>query len=201
MKQIRLFAILVFLSILAAEVFSHAIVFPGESKVGIWGKYVLRVPNEKVVPTISVELTFPPGLRVVSFADVPGWKLTLHKDSAGLPIAAVWSGSLAVDRFVEFPFVAVNPETASLLNWPTTQEYAGGELVHWTGAPDSETPASATMILAPAAEVVDTTIPTEVEIEDDDEAFETYSFYAAWAALLLSVIALVLAMVRRKQSP
>lgn len=34
-------------------------------------QYVLRVPNERDVPTVRVELHFPAGLRVVSFGDVP----------------------------------------------------------------------------------------------------------------------------------
>lgn len=199
MQAIKLVLAFLVLNTLPTSIYSHAIVFPNESTVSSWEKYVLRVPNERGVPTIGVELTFPAGLKVMSFADVAGWKLTVHKDSAGLPIAAEWRGNLGIDRFVEFPFVAVNPDTALVLNWPTTQEYAGGELVHWTGAANSETPVSATSISAPVPEVVDTTTPTEVDTEDEDEACKMYTCYAAWAALAVAVAALVLASIKRKQ--
>ena len=56
-----------------AVALAHAVVYPKTSKPGAYEKYVLRVPNERDVPTIRVELRFPTGLRVVSFGDVPGW--------------------------------------------------------------------------------------------------------------------------------
>ena len=48
---------------------------------GAYEKYVLRVPNERDVPTNKVEIRFPEGLRVVSFGEVPGWKLQVLTDS------------------------------------------------------------------------------------------------------------------------
>ena len=50
----------------------HAVVFPRQSTTGGYEKYVLRVPNEKAVATTRVEIHFPAGLRVTSFADLPG---------------------------------------------------------------------------------------------------------------------------------
>jgi uncharacterized protein YcnI len=108
---------------------------------------VLRVPNERDVSTVRVELHFPNGLRVVSFGDVPGWRLQVLTDSAKRITGAVWTGALPKERFVEFPFVAVNPKDSASLAWPTYQTYAGGETVEWT-SPDtaSKTPVSTTLI-------------------------------------------------------
>src|SRR5687768_18183883 len=61
---------------------AHAVVFPRQSAPGAYEKYVLRVPNEKAVATTRVEIRFPAGLRVTSFADVPGWQLEIVTDSA-----------------------------------------------------------------------------------------------------------------------
>ena len=61
-----------------AVALAHAVVYPKTSRPGAYEKYVLRVPNERDVPTTRVELRFPAGLRVVSFGDVPGWKLQGH---------------------------------------------------------------------------------------------------------------------------
>jgi len=87
-------------------------------------------------------------MRVVSFGDVPGWKLEVIADSAQRIIGAVWTGSLPKERFVEFPFVAVNPKDSTSLSWPTYQTYEGGERVEWT-SPDTaaKTPVSSTVIM------------------------------------------------------
>jgi uncharacterized protein YcnI len=126
---------------------AHAVVFPKTSAPGAYEKYVLRVPNERDTPTTRVEIHFPTGLRVVSFGDVAGWKLQVLTDTAQRIIGAVWTGALQKERFVEFPFVAVNPEDSTSLAWPTIQTYANGERVEWT-SPDtaSKTPVSSTLI-------------------------------------------------------
>jgi uncharacterized protein YcnI len=125
----------------------HAVVFPKSSTPGAYEKYILRVPNERDVPTTRVELHFPPGLRVVSFGDVAGWNLQILRDTAQHITGAVWTGVLPKERFIEFPFVAVNPTDSVSLTWPTIQTYQGGEVVNWTD-PDtaSKTPVSSTLV-------------------------------------------------------
>jgi hypothetical protein len=85
---------------------------------------------------------------VVSFGDVAGWTLQEVKDSSGRITGAVWTGNLPPERFVEFPFVGVNPEEDARLVWPAFQTYADGERVDWTGPEDSKRPASATTLSA-----------------------------------------------------
>ena len=131
-----------------AVVNAHAVVYPRTSTPGAYEKYVLRVPNEKGVPTTRVELRFPAGLRVVSFGDVPGWQLETITDSARSIIGAVWTGTLQPARFVELPFIAVNPREDGRLVWPAFQTYADGERVEWTGPEDGDRPASSTAIAA-----------------------------------------------------
>jgi uncharacterized protein YcnI len=147
-KAFRAFALFVLL-IVPSIALAHAVVFPKTSTPGAYEKYVLRVPNERDIPTLKVELHFPAGLRVVSFGDVAGWKLQVLTDSAQRITGAVWTGILAKERFVEFPFVAVNPKDSTSLSWPTYQTYSGGETVEWTSADTaSKTPASSTLIVA-----------------------------------------------------
>ncbi|MEO6527257.1 MAG: YcnI family protein [Gemmatimonadaceae bacterium] len=125
---------------------AHAVVYPKTAKMGGYEKYVLRVPNEKNIPTLRVEIRFPAGLRVSSFEDVAGWQLEVLTDSAKRIIGAVWTGTLAPQRFIELPFVAANPKEATKLVWPTYQTYADGEKVEWTGPEGSKKPASVTSI-------------------------------------------------------
>jgi hypothetical protein len=59
---------------------------------------------------------------------------------------ALWNGSLAPERFVEFPFVEVNRPRSTRLSWPVFQTYSNGQRVDWTGPVGSDTPASVTVV-------------------------------------------------------
>lgn len=169
------------LLLLPVTVRAHAVVQPAEAPPGAYQRYLLRVPTEREVPTTRVEIRFPAAVTVVSFADVPGWELEIVTDSAGRIVGAVWTGTLPPHRFVEFPFVAVNPREDMTIAWPVTQTYAGGEVVEWAGPEDSETPASV----------------TRVAMDDGWPA----SAWIASAALLLAILALGIALRSGKGSP
>jgi uncharacterized protein YcnI len=173
--------VLLLLAILAAPsiVFAHAVVLPKTSMPGAYEKYVLRVPNERDVPTTKVEIRFPEALRVVSFGDVPGWKLQVLTDSIQRITGAVWTGVLPKERFVEFPFFAVNPKDSTTLIWPTYQTYEGGERVEWTGPDSSYTPVSSTLVSNPAM------VPIKVS---------RTSLYISLIALLFALTALGVAL-------
>ena len=162
---------------------AHAVVYPKRSAPGAYEKYVLRVPNEKTVATVRVELRFPADARVTSFGEVAGWQLEVLTDSAKRIIGAVWSGTLPPQRFVEFPFVAVNPKTAGRLVWPTFQTYADGERVEWTGAEGEKAPASVTAIAA----AIDSVQSQPVSTSDVNR-------WIPWTALLLALLSLGLTL-------
>lgn len=166
-----------------AMAIAHAVVFPKSSAPGAYERYVLRVPNERDVATTRVELRFPNDVRVVSFADVPGWALQVRTDSAKRIVGAVWTGTLAPARFVEFPFVAVNPNTETRIAWPAFQTYANGERVEWTGPEGAKVPASTTVIAASAESQSRRGIP-----------------WLASAALIVSLISLGLSLRTRDGS-
>lgn len=125
---------------------AHAVVYPKASTSGAYERYIIRVPNERKVPTTRVEISFPSEVKVNSFADVPGWTLEVQRDSAQRIIGAVWTGSLPPERFIELPFVAANPKAAGSITWPVIQTYADGERAEWTGPEGSKRPASSTTI-------------------------------------------------------
>jgi uncharacterized protein YcnI len=172
---------------------AHAVVFPKTSAPGAYERYVLRVPNEKDVATTRVELRVPTGVRVTSFADVPGWKLEIVMDSAKAITAAIWTGTLPPKRFVEFPFVAVNPKTDAKIEWPAYQTYADSLRVEWTGPEGSKSPASVTTIAAgPAATTANPADPTRTDGGGMTK-------WLPWLAIVLSLISLGLSM--RKPEP
>jgi uncharacterized protein YcnI len=167
-------------SLVPAVAFAHAVVYPRKSTTGAYERYVLRVPNEKTVATTRVEIHFPDGVRVTAFEDVPGWQLQVLTDSAQRIVGAVWTGTLAPQRFVEFPFMAANPKTATQLVWPVYQTYAGTERVDWTGVKGSKTPASVTSI-AP----IDSTAGTPALASGQ---------WVQWIALVLALVSLGLVL-------
>lgn len=161
---------------------AHAVVFPKSSAPGAYEKYVLRVPNEKASATVRVELRFPADVRVTSFSDVPGWQLEVVTDSAKRIVGATWTGTLAPQRFVELPFVAVNPKTTAQLTWAAYQTYADGERVAWDGAAGSKSPASVTS-LAPVAAMAN--VPADAG---------GATRWVPWVALVLALLSLGLAL-------
>jgi len=171
--------------LLAAPVlaFAHAVVYPKSSRSGAYGRYVLRVPNEKAVPTTRVEIRFPSDVRVTSFEDVPGWQLEVLTDSAKRIVGAVWTGTLPPQRFVEFPFIGVNPKAHTTLVWPAFQSYADGDRVEWTGPEGSKRPASSTVVGGGG-------------LGGDGGA----TSWVAWAALVLGLVSLGLAL-RKREAP
>jgi uncharacterized protein YcnI len=175
----RVVVLLIAILVAPSIVFAHAVVFPKTSSPGAYEKYVLRVPNERDVPTIKVEIRFPEALRVVSFSEVPGWKLQVLADSTQRVTGAVWTGVLPKERFVEFPFVAVNPKDSASVTWPTYQTYEGGERVEWTGPDSSFTPVSSTLIV--------NSTPAPVKVSRT-------SLYVSIIALLFALTALAVAL-------
>ena len=168
---------------------AHAVVFPKTSTPGAYEKYVLRVPNEKAIATTRVELRVPAGVRVTSFADVPGWQLEILTDSANAITAAIWTGTLPPKRFVEFPFVAVNPKTDTRIEWPAFQTYADNERVEWTGPEGSKSPASVTVVAAAAPAVA-----------APPAAGGGSAAWLPWVAIVLSLVSL-LGLAIRKPEP
>lgn len=162
-------------------VFAHAVVMPKSSAPGAFERYVLRVPNEKASATTRIEIRFPAEVRVTSFEDVPGWQLEVLTDSAKRIAGAVWTGTLAPQRFVEFAFMAANPKEPTRVVWPAVQTYADGERVEWTGAEGSKRPASATTIAAAVSPSGQGSVARSVP----------------WAALIIALISLGLVLRRR----
>ncbi|MBA4544410.1 MULTISPECIES: YcnI family protein [Thermoactinomyces] len=146
-----LFAFSVLTNVVVAE--AHVTVWPKQSTAGTWEKYTVRVPVEKNVNTTKVRVEFPKGVEVHSVMPVPGWEYEFEKGKDGKTTALSWkatNGGIKPNEFAEFSFVAENPKQAGAIAWRAEQSYADGSVVYWTGAPDSDTPASVTSITASA---------------------------------------------------
>lgn len=149
MNIIRTMAAAVLLVPAVAE--AHVTVWPKESAAKAWEKYEVRVPNEKQVDTVAVEVRFPAGVRAMSFEQKPGWMTEPVRDPSGKTIGVRWTGKLPPQQFAEFGIIAVNPAVAGELKWTAIQTYADRTSVEWSGDKGSKTPAPRVTIRAAAS--------------------------------------------------
>lgn len=217
----------VVVAVFAPAASAHVTVQPTEAISGAFSRFVVRVPNERPdADTTKIVVKMPP-LTFVSFEPKDGWKRKVKMVQLDEPIDAfgqeiteavgtvTWKGGrIRPGEFLEFGFSARMPEDEETLSFEAIQTYSGGEVVRWTGAPDSETPAASVTTydlgldegegqLAALAELraggADTPDDDATEPADDDEEEDEGTGTAtvlSGAALLFAVIALVLALRR-----
>ncbi|MCZ2078644.1 MAG: DUF1775 domain-containing protein [Bryobacterales bacterium] len=126
---------------------AHVTIRPRESAAGVSQQYTMRVPTEKAIATVRIELEFPALADISAVDEKPGWKLELRRDAAGKLVGATWTGSKIGPREVEeFTFTARNPNEETRLEWKAIQIYEDGSRSEWTGPAGSRTPASVTGI-------------------------------------------------------
>jgi uncharacterized protein YcnI len=137
----RFVGLLAILALGVGLAYGHVTVQPKQSTVGKTEKYALRVPTEKFVPTVRVEVEFPAALTVSSFDAKPGWKIEEKRNPAGKLVGVILMGSIPTGESSEFTFTAENPNEAGKLSWKAIQVYEDGSKSEWTGAEGSRTPA------------------------------------------------------------
>lgn len=185
---------------LASAAQAHVNVYPKETTTGAYEKYTVRVPVEKDVNTTKVKLEFPADVKVSTVQPIPGWSYEFEKDKDGRNTALVWTatdGGIKAHEFTEFSFVGANPKEPGTLSWKAYQTYADGEVVEWTGAPDSKTPASVTTIKEGVGEAGHehgqpaTTAPApEQESASAAGSSNTLPLVLSGLALLLAIVSL-----------
>ena len=211
---------------LAAPALAHVTVQPNEAIVGSFSRFVVRVPNERDdAGTTKVTVELPP-LAFVSFEPKDGWKRTTKTVEFDEPIevfgeeitegvgSVTWSGGeIGVGEFDEFGFSARMPDGETTLTFNAIQTYSSGEVVEWTGAPDSESPAAQVSVydigagegegqlavLADLAAGGPETDDDDAEEEEDDDGDEMLSMGLGGLGVLLGLVAIVLAS--RKRNP
>jgi uncharacterized protein YcnI len=129
--------------------YGHVTVQPRQSTTGATEKYTLRVPTEKFVPTVRVEVEFPANLNVSSFEPKSGWKVEEKKDGSGKLVGVILTGSIPTGESAAFNFTARNPGDEGKLFFKAIQVYEDGTKSEWTGAEGSRTPAPAVELRKP----------------------------------------------------
>lgn len=121
----------------ASPAFAHVGVDVDDNRPGARARYTVSVPNEsETADTVEVAVELPEGLDVVRVEPPPTWDM-VERDG----VLTISGGSLPPGGSQDFLFVAFNPPQRGEVAFPALQTYSDGEVVRWTGEPDSDQPA------------------------------------------------------------
>jgi len=192
---------------LASTSFAHVVVKPAEVVTAGFQTFTVGVPNEKDIPTTSIKLVIPDGLRYVSPTQKTGWQIVTEKsgDGENTSIRSItWSGNeVGVGLRDDFTFSAQVPDKVTELQWKAYQTYSDGTVVSWDRAGEgghdkgdnNSGPFSVTKIVSQTSQ--DQAIQKTDQAAADAKIAAERSLYVGIAALILSVVGIFLGT-RRK---
>jgi uncharacterized protein YcnI len=132
----------------SAPVWAHVVVSPDEVRAGDYETLTVSVPTEKEVPTTKIRVEVPEGFLLSGVQPVPGWKHSFEEDGGVVRAVTFSGGEIRPREFQQFLVQAQAPEEPGEYPWKAFQTYEDGSVVEWTGAPDSEEPASAIEVIS-----------------------------------------------------
>jgi len=123
----------------AETAFAHVTVWPQQSQARTAERYIVRVPTERNVPTVSLELEVPTAVTVTGVLAPAGF--TYETQREGNRITSItWKQEIKPGEVGEFVFFARNP-AASQIVWKAHQRYADGQVEDWVGPAGDRRPA------------------------------------------------------------
>ena len=161
---------------------AQVVVDPGSATPAAFERFALRVVNQSDTATVAVRVTVPEAIQVLGVNAPAGWtaRLTPATDSAA-PVIEWSGGELLRDGFTEFTFlgrVAADAKPGSELIFPVRLTRANGATADWAWGGDAR--------------------PPSVAIVGVTNISPAGAFALAGAAIGLSILALVLALTRRR---
>ena len=140
---------------LAAPAAAHVVVSPEEVTAGDYATLTVSVPTEKEVPTTEIRVEVPEGFLLSGVQPVPGWEHAFEEDRGVVAAVTFSGGQIRPREFQQFLVQAQAPEEPGGYPWRATQTYEDGSVVEWTGAPDSEEPASVVEVVSGGPEATE----------------------------------------------
>jgi uncharacterized protein YcnI len=114
----------------------HVTVLPERPKLNAQQELVVRVPDERTVPTVKLQILFDTDLRVSQFAPKPGWKRRVLLTDDKRVRGAEWTGGrIAPGEYADFRFLAT-PRNPGQALFRAYQTYSDGKTKPWSGAPE-----------------------------------------------------------------
>jgi uncharacterized protein YcnI len=136
----------------SAPAWAHVVVSPEVVTAGDYETLTVSVPTEKEVPTTKIRVEVPEGFLLSGVQPVPGWEHAFEEDGGVVTAVTFSGGEIRPQEFQQFLLQAQAPEEPGNYSWKAFQTYEDGSVVEWTGAPDSEEPASAVEVVSGGSE-------------------------------------------------
>src|SRR5215212_3620646 len=136
----------------SAPAWAHVVVSPEGVMAGYYETLTVSVPTEKEVPTTKIRVEVPEGFLLSGVQPVPGWEHAFQEDGGVVRAVTFSGGEIRPQEFQQFLLQAQAPEEPGKYSWKAFQTYEDGSVVEWTGAPDSEEPASVVEVVSGGAE-------------------------------------------------
>jgi uncharacterized protein YcnI len=136
----------------SAPAWAHVVVSPEEVTAGDYETLTVSVPTEKEIPTTEIRVEVPEGFLLSGVQPVPGWEHTFEEDGGVVTAVTFSGGEIRPRKFQQFLVQAQAPEEPGEYPWKAFQTYKDGSVVEWTGAPDSEEPASVVEVVSGGSE-------------------------------------------------
>ncbi len=133
---------------LATPAWAHVVVSPEEVTAGDYETLTVSVPTEKEIPTTEIRVEVPEGFLLSGVQPVPGWEHAFEEDGGIVTAVTFSGGEIRPREFQQFLVQAQAPEEPGEYPWKAAQTYEDGSVVEWTGAPDSEEPASVVEVVS-----------------------------------------------------
>jgi uncharacterized protein YcnI len=166
---------------------AHVTVQPHEAPAGGFARLDVRVPSEEpTTPTRKIVVQMPAGFADASYEPVPGWRVTVAKHKLAKPIKAA-DGDTLTEELAKITFTATgkgigpgqfqdfglslgipDKPAGTKLTFKALQTYAGGKVVRWIGAPDSEHPAPQVTLVAAGEPAAGAQASSEKADDDGD---------------------------------
>ncbi|TVX98208.1 YcnI family protein [Paenibacillus cremeus] len=195
-----------FMLLFAGVASAHVTVQPPQTTQGTYEVFNVRVPTEKDIPTVKVEVKIPAEVTISRFEPKPDWKYDLTKDASGKITSVTWTATgngLSSTEFGNFLMNGKVADNATQISWKAYQTYKDGSVVEWVGAEGSDKPASVTKVnpkaagSGPTGHDSATSAPEKTQSPAAAGSSNT-ALYVAIAALIFGVIAILISISKKK---
>jgi uncharacterized protein YcnI len=136
----------------SAPAWAHVVVSPEVVTADDYETLIVSVPTEREIPTTKIRVEVPEGFLLSGVQPVPGWEHSFEEDGGVVRAVTFSGGQIRPQEFQQFLLQAQAPEEPGEYPWKAFQTYADGSVVEWSGAPDSEEPASVIEVVSGGSE-------------------------------------------------
>lgn len=207
-KILFLLAAVLVIAVQGASAHAHVTLSPRKAVVGRQA-YDVRVPNEKNIPTVKLQLLVPDGVTVTGVQQLSGWRHTTKAESGGADdghggtldriTEITWEGgAVQPGEYMVFSFATNYQGDPTELAWKAYQTYSDGSVVPWDDSSENAPAPKVTIAAESDLDAVRGEVAKLAEPKEDEGFTSDANTWIAGLALILGLSGLLIAL-RHKQ--